>query len=127
MRWSWLSGWFSWRKKRSHQDLSESDRRDNTRHEVTFESSHRLVAIVEGTSGWVQVRNLSAGGIGLVLDRSFAPDTILSVQLLKRPQMILHKLQVRVTYAMEHPSGEWILGGSFDHRLTTEELQSLLN
>ena len=72
------------------------------------------------------MRDISAGGISLVVHRSVETDTVLSVRLLNRPQMFLCQVQVRITYAVEHPSGDWILGGAFMRRPDHEELRRLL-
>ncbi len=84
------------------------------------------MAAVEGDPLPVRVRNISAGGISLVVHREVVTDTLLVVQLLNRPQMFLCDVQVRVTYAVEHPSGDWIVGGAFTRKLSDDELRSLL-
>jgi hypothetical protein len=35
-------------------------------------------------------------------------------------------MQVNISYAVEHPSGDWILGGSFAEKLSDEDIKSLL-
>ena len=77
-------------------------------------------------AGWKDIAPISAGGVSLVLNRGMEPDTMLTVQLLNRPRMFFCKVEVKVTYVVEHPSGDWILGGSFARRLSDEELRSLL-
>ncbi|MBY0527894.1 MAG: hypothetical protein K2R98_31140 [Gemmataceae bacterium] len=126
------SGWFSWwsrwrlRKRAKPNAPSESNRREAVRYNINLETSCLLIAAVEGDLSPVRVRNISAGGISLVLNHGCEPDTIMTVQLLNRPRMYMCKVDVRITYIVEHPSGDWILGGAFNRKLTDEELRSLL-
>lgn len=108
------------------RSASGEERRRDTRFPIDVNASSRLIVIIEGNAGPVQVRNLSIGGIGLVLDRGYDIGTLINLQLLKRPSMVPCKVEVRVTYVMEHPCGEWVLGGAFNRKLTEPELQALL-
>jgi len=126
----WLSWWSGWRPRFLRPRtpvLSGAERREAIRYGISLETSARLMAAVEGDTAPVRVRNISAGGISLVLGRGVDPDTMLNVELLNRPNMFLCKVQVRVTYAVEHPSGDWIIGGSFNRKLADLELRSLLS
>jgi len=122
---SWLRNCLSW-FGRAEKERSEKERRDTVRYTITLETSCRLLAMVQGESNPVRVRNISAGGISLVLNNEVPADTLLEIELLNRPQMFLCKLQVRITYRVEHPTGDWIIGGAFTRRLSDEELKLLL-
>jgi hypothetical protein len=106
--------------------MREANRRESIRYNINLETSCLLIAALEGDPMPVRVRNISAGGVSLVLNRGVEPDTMLTIQLLNRPRMFFCKVDVKITYIVEHPSGDWILGGSFARRLTDEELRSLL-
>ena len=82
--------------------------------------------MVAGDSNPVRVRNISAGGISLILPKEVPSDTLLDIELLNRPEMFLCKLQVKITYRVEHPTGDWIIGGSFTRKLSEEEIRLLL-
>ncbi len=126
----WLAWWSHWRARFRKNKLpgpSAADRRESFRYGISLETSVRLMAAVEGDNTPVRVRNISAGGISLVINRGVDPDTLLNVELLNRPNMFLCKVQVRVTYVVEHPTGDWIIGGAFVRKLSHEELRSLLS
>src|SRR5262245_19773628 len=98
--WRRFFAWLDW-KQRPPADAGTSERRRATRFEIT--PRIQLVAIVEGCIGTVPVRNVSIGGVSLIMDRTYPPDTILNVQLLKKPHLTATKLQVRVCYTLENP------------------------
>ncbi len=127
----WRAWWSGWRLpfrrgKPAPAKASGADRRTSIRYGISLETSGRLIASIEDDPLPLRVRNISAGGISLVLHRGVEPDTVIEVQLLNRPQMFLCVVQVRVTYIVEHPSGDWILGGAFVRKLTDEEVRLLL-
>jgi hypothetical protein len=135
----WKLAWPSWGRRAPSADQTPipvpqkppaktgAERRETVRYTVTIATSQRLLAtVVDEPEKPVQVRNLSAGGVSLVLGRPAAFDDLLDVDLLNRKVMFLCKLQVRVTYAVELKSGEWLVGGSFTRKLAHEEVRSLL-
>jgi len=126
----WFSWFSNWRARRPAKGgpaaPSEANRRESVRYNINLDTSCLLIAALEGDSSPVRVRNISAGGISLVLSHGVEPDTLLTVQLLNRPRMFLCKIDVRITYVVEHPSGDWILGGAFTRKLTDDELRSIL-
>ena len=74
-----------------------------------------------------RIRNISPEGISLILTRPVESGTVLSVDLIDtRTNRFSRTLQVRVLYAVEHPSGDWIMGGIFAAKLSNEELQTFL-
>lgn len=125
----WLSWWSNWQRRRRHAreaSTIEANRREAFRYNINLETSCLLIAALEGDTTPVRVRNISSGGVSLVLTRGVEPDTVLNIQLLNRPRMFFCKVDVRVTYVVEHPSGDWILGGAFARTLSDEELRMLL-
>jgi hypothetical protein len=123
---SWWRKWRSWFSRKESEEPSGADRRESIRYGINLETSCRLLAMVQGEPQPVRVRNISAGGISLVLTHEVPGDTPLEIELLNRPEMFLCKLQVRITYRVEHPSGDWIIGGAFTRKLAEEELRLLL-
>jgi len=71
-------------------------------------------------------RDLSAGGIGLVLRRRFEPRTGLSLSLPEPGTDSTYTVFVRVVRVEPLPEGRWLLGCSFVTPLTEERLSSLL-
>ncbi len=106
---------------------AEADRRGSTRYLCNLDLSYCLNATVEGEQGAARVRNISVGGISLVVDRAIEPGTRLTLQLENSQRRYSRRVDVRVTYCIEHPSGEWILGCAFLHKLTTADLRALLD
>jgi hypothetical protein len=80
--------------------------------------------------GWPgKVRDVSCGGIGLLLRHRFRPGTILNVELRDNIGKVLRAVSVRVVHAtalLEAGNHCWLLGCAFDHPITDEELQSLV-
>lgn len=107
--------------------LPGTERRRAVRHSCKMETSCHLLALVEGDPwpGWV--RNISVGGISLVLSRRLDTGTLLAVRLKSLTEGFQEELPVRVLYAVEEPGGDWITGCAFMKELTTEQIDSLLS
>ena len=68
------------------------------------------------------VRDLSRGGVGLVLDDHIEPGSELAIEI---PHSGEH-LHVQIVHATAMPGGQWLLGCSLATLLTEEEVQQLL-
>lgn len=107
-------------------DVDWRDRRSSVR-QTCLETSKRLVAAIGDDFCLTKIRNISPDGISLVLGRPLEPGTVLAVDLIDtRTNRFSRTLDVRVCYCVEHPSGEWIVGGSFASLLTAEEMEYFL-
>jgi hypothetical protein len=103
-----------------------SDRRVSRR-QTCLATHNRLVAAVGDDFCLAKIRNISPEGISLILSRAVEQGAVLSVDLIDtKTNRFSRTLQVRVAYCVEHPSGDWILGGTFNGKLTAEELQQFL-
>jgi serine/threonine protein kinase len=71
------------------------------------------------------IRDLSAGGIGVLLARRFEPGTELNIEL-PIESSAPRRLSTRVVRVVPEKGGHWIHGCAFPARLSTEELDSLL-
>src|SRR5438128_11861643 len=81
-----------------------------------------LAARSDNDINWpATLRNISAGGIGLLLQRRFEPRTGLAVEL---PDLDGSRVTVfvRVIHATPQGKGAWLLGCSFVTPLTDERL-----
>ena len=80
--------------------------------------------------GWPgKIRDISCGGLGLVMRHRFRPGTRLAVELRDDAGACLRTVEVRVVYAkaaVVDGVACWMLGCAFDEPLTEEELQPLL-
>lgn len=115
-----------WRKKNKPVQAPGAERRESVRYGISLETSCRLLAMVQDDPIPVRVRNISRGGISLVVHKQVESGTLLDIELLNRPNMVLSKLQVKITYSVEHPSGDWILGGAFVEKMSDSDIQALL-
>ncbi len=73
-----------------------------------------------------RVRDISAGGVGLLLDFRFEPGTTLALELRHAKRRQTLPLSVQVKHASPLEDGEWLLGTAFERPLTEDEVQALL-
>jgi hypothetical protein len=72
------------------------------------------------------IRDLSTGGIGLVVNRRFEPGALLVVELQDTEQTTTRTLLVRVVRAMKEDKTAWLLGCEFIYKMTEAELLALM-
>jgi hypothetical protein len=74
-------------------------------------------------TGWLaKVRDVSAGGISMILRRRFEPGTVLILDLEQGPR----QLSVRVVHVQPEMKGRWLIGCAFSAVLSPEELECFL-
>ena len=82
-----------------------------------------------GEPGWAaRVRDISRGGVGLILEHRFRPGTRLTLQLRARSGELLYTVNGRVAHAMailESGNPCWLLGCAFDRPLSEEGFAAL--
>jgi hypothetical protein len=109
--------------------LAEKPAPTSTNRRVTFRYLCGVHASCEpvaarGKSGleWqARVKDVSRGGLGLLLDRRFEKGTVLTVELALDPHgscMVL----ARVVHAMRLPDGDWLVGCELVNRQAGEEV-----
>jgi hypothetical protein len=69
------------------------------------------------------IRDVSQGGLGLVLQRRFEPGTVLFIEL---PGTDSRPLLARVVHAARLAQGSWLLGCTFSSKLSEDEVRRLL-
>jgi hypothetical protein len=80
----------------------------------------------EVETAWLDiVRDVSPGGIAVILNRRFEPGTILVVEVFK-PKEASESRPVRVSHATPDKDGRWIIGCAFAWPLSQEELRRFL-
>jgi hypothetical protein len=120
---SLLWRWLDWMSRKGGRD-----RRRTRRYPCNLDGSPCLTATLEGGEAQqVRVRNISGGGVSLVFERFIEPQSVLMVKLSNEAQNFSCRLKIRVAYSLEHPNGEWIVGGAFTRKLTEHELRALLS
>jgi hypothetical protein len=106
--------------------VSGMERRTSRRH-TCLATHQRLTATVGDTFVLAKIRNISAEGISLIMSRPVEAGSILSVDLIDtKTDQFSRTLQVKVVYSVEHPNGDWIMGGSFSSRLSDAEVRQFL-
>jgi hypothetical protein len=86
-----------------------------------------LPALIGQAAHSALVRNISLGGIGLVVDQEdiSQADRVI-VQLYNSARSCWHLKLARVAYALPHNDESWTVGCSFLERLDREDYQGLL-
>ena len=72
------------------------------------------------------LRDISPGGIGLLIDRPVASGSLVAVELFNRAEKYWHLKVTRVVHVTPSASGLWVAGNTFLQRLTDEEFDALL-
>jgi len=75
----------------------------------------------------VQVRNISTGGLEVILGQEAEPNKLLTIELFNRSRNCWHLKAARVVYAFPHDQDRWRVGCSFSFPLSDSELQQLLH
>jgi len=103
-----------------------AERRSSRRH-TCLATHQRLMAAIGDNFVLAKVRNLSPDGISLIMNRPVEAGSILTMDLIDtKTNQFSRTLQVKILYSVEHPSGDWIMGGSFSSRLSEVEQRQFL-
>jgi two-component system OmpR family response regulator len=102
-----------------------AERRAAPRYASDLETRCRLLTADDG-SGAVpaKVRDISAGGIGLVLERSLEPGRSLELDLPLAGRTATSTIQAQVVRAAREPGRDWFLGCVFARPLADRELEA---
>ena len=98
------------------------------RHACDLEASCQPVAArSDNDLHWpATIRDISTGGVGLVLKRRFEPGAGLAIELPAAGDCSEQTLLARVRHATRLPDGRWLLGCAFISELSDDEVQALL-
>jgi hypothetical protein len=72
------------------------------------------------------VLNLSASGVGLLLESPLEPDTQIVIHLKSVTSGTAYHLPARVVHSTSQPNGEWLIGCELAQKLTPDDLEALL-
>jgi hypothetical protein len=104
----------------------EEDRRAWVRYQADAETVCQPYSAGEDDLWWqARVRDVSAGGVGLLLSRRFEPGAILTIDLWAGAGDGSRSLLGRVRHATRHGT-EWLVGCEFLWTLGDDELHALL-
>ncbi|GIW81815.1 MAG: hypothetical protein KatS3mg105_3622 [Gemmatales bacterium] len=103
-----------------------NDGRVWVRFPVQAEASFHSVMSEQHNKWKARIANISAGGIGLFVDRSFEVGSLLNLELLGSKSGIARQVKARVVHCRQQNDGQFLLGCTYVGELSDEELQSLL-
>jgi hypothetical protein len=89
------------------------ERRSGARHPWYQEVPLRAVGAGNEETHWASVRDISDGGIGLLLSCPFRPGTVVTMELRGAGQPASRMLVGRVVHATRQPHGNYALGCAF--------------
>jgi hypothetical protein len=101
-------------------------RRAEARYHCGPATPGRLVKGGDGQSRRAWILNLSAGGVGLLLDEALEAETLLVVHIKSGTTGNWFELAARVVHSTAQASGEWLIGCELAEKLGQEELDALL-
>lgn len=105
---------------------SVSERRRSIRHQPPIPSGPTVVARSDDKASAGRIMDISAGGIGMILDQPFAVGTMLEVQIKDPSAATTQDLSLRVAHCADQADGTWLIGGAFHTRPNGLDLLTLL-
>jgi hypothetical protein len=110
---------------------SGAERRASVRYPCSEDSfgpdnSCRPITAMRKESWLAAVRDLSTGGVGIVVNRRFEPGTLLSVELQDAEKTSARTLLVRVVRLTQEDKDHWLLGCAFTTKLSEADLLTLM-
>jgi anti-anti-sigma factor len=73
-----------------------------------------------------KIRNLSAGGMCLILDHKIEPNAVVHLHLQHSTRRFAAQVPLRVIYTVQRLGGDHVVGGVFTRKLSEEERAGLL-
>jgi hypothetical protein len=108
------------------QEAQPSERRDGTREPCKWRPVIRILTRPSFQVRQAMVADVSATGLGLLLQERLAPGTVLAIQLQGKHIGVSRILSARVVHVIPHSDGTWHIGCALSTRLTKEERECLL-
>lgn len=104
-----------------------SDRRTTVRYPSQQKGLAKLTRAIGGGMWMARIRNVSAEGIGLIVDQPIKKGMLLTIELpTKSGQKPSIPKQIKITHVAQQPGTTWwVLGGVFASKLTKEEIDAL--
>ena len=104
-------------------DIAQDDRRIWVRYPAEIQANIYLNGKVEPTRLAVEVKDISLGGANLIVEREFAPGSMLSLELPRSTEGDTHEVLACVVRVGEAGPGKWSLGCVFSRELTDHDLE----
>lgn len=107
-------------------DLSVEDRRAQVRYPCELDGSCSPITADRATLWTGKIRDISRGGIGVVLSRRFELGTLLNIEIQEPDGTSSGTVLARVVHVTPHSSGGWVIGCCFTNELDEDEVKSLV-
>src|SRR5262249_11371350 len=78
----------------------------------------------DGLSWPARVHDISAYGIGLVLERRLEPNTRLTIDLEQTTRGLVRSVLARVVHVTQHDGGGWLVGCALTTELSNNDLEA---
>jgi c-di-GMP-binding flagellar brake protein YcgR len=101
----------------------EEERRVWVRHAADLETTYQPADGPDGNRLAARVRNVSQGGINLLVSSPFEPGEMLSVELPSSSEGSTNTVLACVVHVTPHGDDEWVLGCTFARELSDDDLQ----
>src|SRR5262245_9938936 len=105
---------------------AETERRGSTRHRWSGSAPVPLTVSIGAKLWKAPVHDLSTMGISVVLDQPVELGSVVSVELPNRAWNCCHLKLLRVVHVTPQPNNRWLVGSTFLHQLTEDELKALV-
>jgi len=108
-----------------------AERRGSVRYPCSTESfstdnSCRPITATKREAWTAIIRDLSTGGMGIIVPRRFEPGTLLTVDLEDAARTSHNSFVVRVMHITQETDNSWLLGCAFTAKLSESELLGLM-
>jgi c-di-GMP-binding flagellar brake protein YcgR len=120
--WHTIKSWLGGESKQAGAEDAQSDRRIWVRRPCDLEAFYQSMNDDFGGRQAARVRNISRGGMSVVVKQRFTPGDQLSVELPGDDDRPAYNVLACIVHAVEQPSGEWTLGCNFAQELSDEDL-----
>jgi hypothetical protein len=109
------------------QDVQGAERRAWVRYPRRLEMVWQLFGARQDEGWSASLFDISQTGVGLIINRSFPPGTVLTVRLRPCSRTPSRTMLVRVKHCTARPDGEWLVGCTFVVKLKDGELKGLIS
>jgi hypothetical protein len=111
----------------NHTGQHSANRRSSTRHPCNLEALVRHAVAGEQEKCWPAViRDISKGGIGLILNRPFEPGMVLTFELHTRDRSFSRTVLVCAVRSEPLGREEWLVGCTFASKISEQEIENLI-
>jgi hypothetical protein len=109
----------------ARRERAEGDKRTWVRYACDVKANYQFVAFSELARRPAQVLNISASGVGLLVDHAVDTGTLLSVDLLSATGQSGKTMLSCVVHVTKQAESEWALGCNFITELSEQDLKEL--